>query len=97
MEVITQLRLLAGLAIPKQLFGEINLNAEQKLDAGFVAGEFFGNPIKTVAMFRKGDCLLTERNSLVDVRLIVCSTVQQREPCVQMQDGIVVVDSSHPL
>ena len=48
-------------------------------------------------MLGKGDCLLTERDSFIDICLIVSGAVQQREPCVQVQDGIVVVDSIHPL
>lgn len=97
MEVIAQLRLLAGLSIPKQLFCQIDFDAEQELDARLVAGELFGNPIKTIAMFRKCDCLLTERDSFIDIRLIVCGAVQKRKPCMQVQNGIVVVDSIHPL
>ena len=34
---------------PNKLFGQIHLDTKQKLDAGLVAGELFGNPIKTVA------------------------------------------------
>ena len=99
MVVITQLCELSGLDIQKWTFSlsQIYFDTKQELDTGLVAGELFGNPIETVAMFREGNCLLTERDSFIDIRLIVCGAVKQREPCVQVQDGIVVVDSSHPL